>query len=37
MGGKITVDGKPVCDATVMCQIVPRVTKKVDTTVESAE
>ena len=24
MGGSITVDGKPVCDATVMCQVVPR-------------
>src|ERR1700733_11068947 len=24
MGGTITVDGKLVCDATVMCQVVPR-------------
>jgi 3-hydroxyacyl-[acyl-carrier-protein] dehydratase len=24
MGGSITVDGKLVCDATVMCQVVPR-------------
>ena len=29
MGGTITVDGKLVCDATVMCQVVPRVAKKV--------
>ena len=28
MLGNITVDGKLVCDATVMCQVVPRVTKK---------
>src|SRR3984957_16572687 len=28
MLGSITVDGKLVCDATVMCQVVPRVTKK---------
>jgi 3-hydroxyacyl-[acyl-carrier-protein] dehydratase len=28
MQGSITVDGKLVCDATVMCQVVPRVTKK---------
>jgi 3-hydroxyacyl-[acyl-carrier-protein] dehydratase len=30
MGGSITVDGKVVCDATVMCQVVPRVNKKVE-------
>jgi 3-hydroxyacyl-[acyl-carrier-protein] dehydratase len=29
MGGSITVDGKLVCDAVVMCQVVPRVAKKV--------
>jgi 3-hydroxyacyl-[acyl-carrier-protein] dehydratase len=28
MLGNITVDGKLVCDATVMCQVVPRVAKK---------
>ena len=28
MLGNITVDGKLVCDATVMCQVVPRVVKK---------
>jgi len=28
MLGVITVEGKIVCDATVMCQVVPRVTKK---------
>jgi 3-hydroxyacyl-[acyl-carrier-protein] dehydratase len=28
MLGVITVDGKIVCDATVMCQVVPRVVKK---------
>lgn len=28
MLGNITVDGKLVCDATVMCQVVPRVIKK---------
>jgi 3-hydroxyacyl-[acyl-carrier-protein] dehydratase len=37
MLGKITVDGKLVCDATVMCQVVPRITKKVETRVETAE
>jgi 3-hydroxyacyl-[acyl-carrier-protein] dehydratase len=30
MLGSITVDGKLVCDATVMCQVVPRVAKKAD-------
>jgi 3-hydroxyacyl-[acyl-carrier-protein] dehydratase len=30
MGGSITVDGKLVCDATVMCQVVPRVSKNVE-------
>src|ERR1700728_3829431 len=29
MAGAITVDGKLVCDATVMCQVVPRAAKKV--------
>ena len=28
MLGNITVEGKLVCDATVMCQVVPRVVKK---------
>jgi 3-hydroxyacyl-[acyl-carrier-protein] dehydratase len=28
MGGTITVDGKLVCDATVTCQVLPRVAKK---------
>ena len=28
MLGVITVEGKVVCDATVMCQVVPRVVKK---------
>ncbi len=37
MGGSITVDGKLVCDATVMCQMVPRVQKKVEAKVETAE
>ena len=27
MRGEITVDGKLVCDATIMCQVVPRVRK----------
>jgi 3-hydroxyacyl-[acyl-carrier-protein] dehydratase len=31
MLGNITVDGKLVCDATVMCQVVPRVVKKAPT------
>src|SRR5882757_2009481 len=37
MSGNITVDGKLVCDAVVMCQVVPRVAKKVDAKVETAE
>jgi 3-hydroxyacyl-[acyl-carrier-protein] dehydratase len=37
MGGVITVDGKLVCDATVMCQMVDRVPKKAETKVETAE
>ncbi|RXH58906.1 3-hydroxyacyl-[acyl-carrier-protein] dehydratase, FabZ form [Granulicella sibirica] len=28
MKGVITVEGKTVCDATVMCQVVPRAAKK---------
>jgi 3-hydroxyacyl-[acyl-carrier-protein] dehydratase len=35
MGGSITVDGKLVCDATVMCQVVPRVTPKVQAKAEA--
>jgi len=37
MAGTITVDGKLVCDATVMCQVVPRVAKKLEAKVETAE
>ena len=37
MGGSITVDGKIVCDATVMCQMVDRAPKKAETKVETAE
>jgi len=37
MSGSITVDGKLVCDAVVMCQVVPRVAKKVEAKVETAE
>lgn len=37
MGGTITVDGKLVCDAVVMCQVVPRVAKKVEANPETAE
>ena len=37
MGGSITVDGKLVCDAVVMCQVIPRPTKKVEGKVETAE
>jgi len=34
MLGSITVDGKLVCDATVMCQVIPRVIKKVEAPAE---
>jgi 3-hydroxyacyl-[acyl-carrier-protein] dehydratase len=34
MLGNITVDGKLVCDATVMCQVVPRLVKKAEAPVE---
>jgi len=34
MGGSITVDGKLVCDAVVMCQVVPRVVKKAEAPAE---
>ena len=37
MGGNITVDGKLVCDATVMCQVVPRLIKKAEAGPETAE
>ncbi len=30
MGGSITVNGKLVCDAVVMCQMVPRAAKKAE-------
>jgi 3-hydroxyacyl-[acyl-carrier-protein] dehydratase len=34
MGGIITVNGKVVCDATVMCQVVPRPVKPAEAPVE---
>jgi 3-hydroxyacyl-[acyl-carrier-protein] dehydratase len=34
MGGVITVNGKVVCDATVMCQVVPRAAKQPEATAE---
>jgi 3-hydroxyacyl-[acyl-carrier-protein] dehydratase len=34
MLGSITVDGKLVCDATVMCQVVPREIKKAEAPAE---
>jgi 3-hydroxyacyl-[acyl-carrier-protein] dehydratase len=37
MAGVITVNGKVVCDATVMCQVVPRVAQKAEGKVETAE
>jgi len=37
MRGNITVDGKLVCDAVVMCQVAPRATKKVEAKDETAE
>ena len=37
MGGSITVDGKLVCDATVMCQVAPRAAKKIEAGPETAE
>ncbi len=37
MLGSITVDGKLVCDATVMCQVVPRAIKKAPATEAPAE
>ncbi len=37
MGGTITVNGKLVCDATVMCQVVPRVAKSTEAKVETPE
>jgi 3-hydroxyacyl-[acyl-carrier-protein] dehydratase len=37
MRGSITVDGKLVCDAVVMCQVVPRIAKKIDAGPETAE
>ena len=37
MRGDITVDGKLVCDAVVMCQVVPRAAKKAETRVETVE
>jgi 3-hydroxyacyl-[acyl-carrier-protein] dehydratase len=38
MSGRITVDGKLVCDAVVMCQVVPKKFEaKVEAKVETAE
>jgi 3-hydroxyacyl-[acyl-carrier-protein] dehydratase len=37
MGGSITVDGKLVCDAVVMCQVVPRPAKKVEAEPEAPQ
>lgn len=37
MQGSITVDGKLVCDATVMCQVVPRMMKKAAATEAAGE
>jgi 3-hydroxyacyl-[acyl-carrier-protein] dehydratase len=37
MRGDITVDGKLVCDAVVMCQVVPRAAKKAEAGPETAE
>jgi 3-hydroxyacyl-[acyl-carrier-protein] dehydratase len=37
MGGSISVDGKLVCDATVMCQVVPRAPKSTEAKVETPE
>src|ERR1700733_3713927 len=37
MGGSITGDGKVVCDATVMCQMVDPSRKKAEAKVETAE
>jgi 3-hydroxyacyl-[acyl-carrier-protein] dehydratase len=34
MGGVITVNGKVVCDATVMCQVIPRAAKPVEAPAE---
>src|SRR5260370_1527928 len=35
MGGTITVDGKLVCDPTVMCQVIPRVAQKIQAKIEA--
>jgi 3-hydroxyacyl-[acyl-carrier-protein] dehydratase len=35
MEGKITVDGKLVCDAVVTCQVVPRAVKKTESASEA--
>jgi 3-hydroxyacyl-[acyl-carrier-protein] dehydratase len=37
MRGVATVEGKIACEATIMCAIVPRVAKKVEAKVETAE
>src|ERR1700727_806670 len=37
MGGVITVDGKVVCDATVMCQVVNRIAPKVQANAEAKD
>jgi 3-hydroxyacyl-[acyl-carrier-protein] dehydratase len=37
MRGVATVEGKIACEATIMCAIVPRATKKTEAKVETAE
>jgi 3-hydroxyacyl-[acyl-carrier-protein] dehydratase len=37
MRGVATVEGKIACEATIMCAIVPRATKKAEAKVETAE
>jgi 3-hydroxyacyl-[acyl-carrier-protein] dehydratase len=37
MRGNITVDGKLVCDAVVMCQVIPRPAKKVEAEPEAPQ
>jgi 3-hydroxyacyl-[acyl-carrier-protein] dehydratase len=37
MRGVATVEGKIACEATIMCAIVPRVAKKIEDKVETAE
>jgi len=37
MEGKITVDGKVVCEAVVTCMVVPRAKKSAPAAAETAE